>query len=92
MPEMNNYSFLVDGGLHVSARAKDEETAYKRIATTWPRSDIQLRGVNLDSAERGLSAPKNPNGHPVRVHQEQPKQERVSNKNYADAINVAVGA
>lgn len=51
---MNNFSFIVDGGLHICARAVDEKTALKRIQEQFPRATIVLKGVDLPSAERNL--------------------------------------
>ncbi|NQZ53269.1 MAG: hypothetical protein HRT93_03335 [Piscirickettsiaceae bacterium] len=56
-PEFHNYSFLVDGGLHVSARANSEKKAADRIHAAWPRSTIELTGIDLPASERKLPVP-----------------------------------
>jgi len=50
--EYHNYSFCVDLGLHVCSRAPSEEVARARIERSWPRSKIELIGVDLPSADR----------------------------------------
>lgn len=55
--KFHNYSFLVDGGLRVSARAQDEATAKTRIQNAWPRGTIELIGVDMPQAERSINRP-----------------------------------
>lgn len=53
----HNYSFKVDGGLNVFARAESEKVAYERIYKAWPRSKIELVGVDMPETERTHARP-----------------------------------
>lgn len=87
MSGYTTYSFKVDGGLSVSSRARTCEQARARLLETWPRSEIELIGEDLPSANRTLPAPKTSGARPIiaKMAPSAPKQ-----ADYADAINAAL--
>lgn len=93
----NNYSFKVDSGLSVCARAKSEEEARARIARTWPRSKIELKGIDLPSAERSISRAPAQDLRPIHIsHAKKPAKVASAplvtrhGGDYADAINASI--
>jgi len=101
---MHSYSFVVDNGLRVCSRAISEEKALARIQSTWPRSKIELVGIDLESANREALSTHPPkhertmrkvvaHASPVSESETKRTSRRTSKRttgDYADAINAAV--